>query len=102
MMLTIIPASELPRVSVKGIDKLVHFMLFLGFGFLVAGSISNGREIRFYALTLLLTVIYGITVEWLQRFIPGRSVDSLDILFNFLGALAGVSLYAILEKKSKS
>ncbi len=77
-------------------------MLFLGFGFLVAGSISNGREIRFYALTLLLTVIYGITVEWLQRFIPGRSVDSLDILFNFLGALAGVSLYAILEKKSKS
>lgn len=49
-----------------------------------------------------LSVLYGVSDEWHQAFVPGRSPDPVDVLADFVGALTAVGLawaWAILLRR---
>ena len=43
-------------------------------------------------LAIVLATLYGVTDEFHQLFVPGRSADRYDVLADFLGAGLGVAL----------
>ncbi|HOY26990.1 MAG: antibiotic resistance protein VanZ [Thermotogaceae bacterium] len=80
-----------------GSDKFMHFS-----GFFAGGLwLSLIHLLKTHRVNLLVVSIFLITgpvvLEMLQKFSPGRSVDPLDILANYLGWLVPVSLYAFIK-----
>jgi hypothetical protein len=98
-MLLIFIASSIPNLG--GLpggmsDKSGHA---LGYGILgavllraLAGGRLDGITWRRAGAALLLAVLYGISDEFHQSFVPGRSPDRLDVLADTLGAAVTIAL----------
>lgn len=72
-------------------DKLVHLLLYGGFGYLLLRAFrKDGTWTRRNVRVLLIVVLYGISDEWHQSFVPGRSVEFLDVLFDGFGGVLAV------------
>jgi len=69
-------------------DKVVHFLLYLTFGALLAWARHVGGRGIHVAL-ILVGVVYGGLDEWHQSFVPGRSPDLEDWLADAAGVVAG-------------
>jgi glycopeptide antibiotics resistance protein len=102
------PGQQLPDVNkVPGMDKMVHFGLFAVFAFLWARVFNNSKRKRikkskYIPNFLVFVFVFAILVEYIQRLVPGRSFDYMDILFNIMGVAAGAVLFYYLHKhKSK-
>lgn len=72
---------------------VVHIFLYAVLAGLIvsaAAGINRGWKIRNIILfAILFSVLYGITDEYHQGFVPGRTVSFLDLGFDFLGAVLG-------------
>ena len=77
-------------------DKPAHSFGYLGLGLVIARALARGLPRRIalrQALTgLALASFYGITDEFHQRFVAGRSADIADWYADSLGA--AVALFA--------
>lgn len=79
-------------------DKLIHFICFGLLSFLWCGvgidsKISPNPKKRILINYLVFGILAGIILEFLQRFIPFRSFDYLDMIVNEIGGLAGLIAY---------
>ncbi|RJP22647.1 MAG: VanZ family protein [Candidatus Omnitrophota bacterium] len=88
-------------------DKCVHMVLFgcLGFLFLRAWLQGEYSRISFFAIlvTIIFTTLYGISDEFHQSFVPGRTPDAQDVIADAVGAiLACVGVAVFYKNKSKS
>ncbi len=52
-------------------------------------------------LPFLLTVLYGISDEFHQSFVPGRDSSLADVAADAAGALAGTALLSLLPRNRK-
>jgi len=80
-------------------DKVAHAMGYALLGGLVARAMAGGFPVPFSlwsgAGSVAITVLYAISDEWHQRFVPGRSADVQDLLADAIGAVVAVSfMYA--------
>ena len=85
------PSIDAPMLF-PGQDKLFHLVVFGVLGFLVMGSLqasSSGYQPRQLWLVALGVMLYGVSDEFHQYFVPGRSVDAYDVLADALGGLLG-------------
>lgn len=90
IFLTSIPNPPVPRELAAG-DKLVHFGMYFGFGFLLARAVLQEASPTFTILaTVAVGAIVGALDEWHQQFIPGRSMDIADWRADAFGAALGV------------
>ncbi len=84
------PVEDLP--DIPGITQVGHFVLLAGMAGVVTLGMARsdrGTDRRLlYLLPLAGATLYGLFLEWVQLFVPGRSFEWADVLFNFLGALA--------------
>ena len=101
-----IPATKLPRFSMMFNDKLVHAAIFFIFGLLVYRALtSRSAPDRFDWTRLFISVsaviIYGLSDEIHQGFVPGRTVDVLDAMADAAGGLlaAGVIYFNLRRKR---
>lgn len=73
----------------------VHIGAYAGLGALAARAFAAGRlrnvTWRGVCGAIALSSIYGITDEYHQLFVPGRSFDVLDMLADALGSVVGAS-----------
>ena len=77
---------ELPENS----DKFIHTVAYMPLGFLFYMSLIKSGFGRYgFALAMLLTVLYGVTDEFHQAFVPGRYATIGDVMADSLGALLG-------------
>ena len=52
------------------------------------------------ALATLIATVYGITDEWHQSYVPGRTSDPLDVVADFVGALlATLAARALMRRR---
>ncbi len=81
------PGSGLP-LPFPHADKVVHGVLYgvLGAGILWALKSSTRRDL---AVAVGLASLYGITDEFHQSFVPGRTPDLVDWVADSAGALLG-------------
>ena len=49
-------------------------------------------------LILLFLIGWGVLMEWLQGYVPGREVSGLDIIANTIGVAIGTALYFVWKR----
>ncbi|MEJ2719007.1 MAG: VanZ family protein [Deltaproteobacteria bacterium] len=77
-------------------DKWAHLILFAGLGFLIARLVAGIRKVSFLhllAITVLFCLIYAITDEGHQYFVPGRTSEVGDLIADTIGGLLGALIY---------
>jgi VanZ family protein len=101
--LTLIPGEQIPNVPVFGIDKVVHICIFGLMMTLTAVGLYKSSLYVSIRKPILIAVFYslafGITIEFIQPYIPGRSFSLFDILANVIGVGLGYGLYLFLRTK---
>ena len=76
------------------LDKVEHVTAYflLALSYFNAGSAGGRRVGRAVAAGAWLAVVaFGISDEWHQSFVPGRSADVLDVLADAAGGALGVA-----------
>jgi VanZ family protein len=89
LVLTLIPGKELPDVPIFGIDKFVHVFIFGLLMVLTTYGLSKILLRNPALMSALYTCAFGIMVELIQPYVPGRSFSYFDILANMMGVVAG-------------
>lgn len=87
------------------IRKGAHFSEFCLLGILITLCfIAIGKKISYYTGTIFFICLsVGVTDEFIQSFIVGRSSEVRDVLIDFSGALLGylivILIFKIMQKK---
>jgi VanZ family protein len=83
-------------------DKSGHGVAYAGLGILMLFALVRGRAdrvtFRRAAIAVALATAYGVTDEWHQFFVPGRSAEVADVVADAVGATLGVALAAALAR----
>ena len=99
--LSSLPSPDPPSFGFEGEDKLLHvgayFVLtiaaFIAFGGRITGSTYGAsRAAAIYAL------MFGLSDEIHQYFVPGRSCDPLDWVADMIGTLLAVWVLRVLTR----
>lgn len=85
------------------LDKLLHLILYAGFGFLLYFTIKHTNAAKYASiLVILIGAIYGFTDEIHQSFVEGRTASPIDFIFDVIGVIlfiGMVNLVKFLNKK---
>lgn len=87
------PSDLQPRIN----DKLAHFLVFLVLG---VWAFFSWRQFAWRLYLTWFLVVYGITIEVTQYFVPGRYFSILDWVMDILGVLAALWLFDLLLKRT--
>ena len=95
-----LPGSTLPAgPELLGWDKIAHFGLFAGFGFLWMRVLhprrgtSRATVPKRMIVFLLVSLLLAVSGEVYQSLLPERTPDPYDALANALGVSAAVLLF---------
>ncbi len=92
---------DLPHPSSGWLDIVVssvaHAFLFGVLAVLLSRALANRR--RAWIFSLLLTMLYALTDELHQRFVPGRHPDLLDLLCDGVGAALALGLWIRVRRR---
>jgi VanZ family protein len=97
-MASIFCVSHLPVAPMPpGIDdKTGHMAAYVGLSVLVVRAVGGGLPCRVgasvAALAFAITAGYGLSDEFHQWFVPGRSADLADWYADVTGAVIGIGL----------
>jgi len=110
-ILTLMPGNDVPTIGwlsgFPNFDKIVHAGLFGGLTFLFClpyfkSSFSFQQKIHYFIRISLAAIVWGITVEFLQKyFVIGRDFDLLDWAADSVGVLIAFLLCREIIKKFK-
>ena len=95
-----IPGKDIPNINLFSFDKIAHFTVFAGFGWLWMRALTGPMNRR-TAYVLGFGLAYAALTEVYQGLLPfNRTPDVHDALANTLGLLTAVLLYRLLKKHS--
>jgi len=87
-------------------DKDLHTALYAGLGAVIVRALAGGWRqkvtVRVAVLAVVLTVLYGVSDEFHQHFVVGRTADVYDVLADLVGgsiAAAGLYAYTIISSR---
>lgn len=92
------PAATLPSTSIG--DKMEHVIAYAALGLLGTASSARGAT-RVMARVIPGLAAFGIGIELLQAFSPGRSPDPLDVLADLAGAGLGCGAALALRRMTR-
>ena len=79
--------------------KSAHFIAYMILGILASGLIFQYENIKKkYQISFLICVLYAISDEIHQLFVPGRAGQVRDVLIDSAGSLLGIVLVMIFMK----
>jgi VanZ family protein len=84
--------SNVAEPGIVHVDKYAHFLVYGLLATLVYRARRGKRGAAWMAIAA--ASVYGVTDEWHQSFVPGRSTELADWISDTLGAALAVSLYA--------
>lgn len=74
------------------IRKNAHFFAYLVLGLLIANAMRGYKGKRI-ALAVFVCVLYAVSDELHQLFVPGRAGQVMDVLIDSAGSVVGVLFY---------
>lgn len=87
------------------IRKTAHVTAYAILGALIVWAFSVHRRVtrRLILLSIIVAGVYAISDEIHQAFIPGRSAEIRDVLFDTAGAMIGASLagWVIIRRQNR-
>jgi len=99
--------SRAAEIDIKRLHHLTrknaHFFAYLILGILVLNAMrrSGVGGVRVVLITLLICVLYAVSDEVHQLFVPGRGGQISDVLIDSAGAAIGILVYLGLVKLRK-
>jgi VanZ family protein len=72
----------------------VHLAAYAGLAIVTTRATANGvRDVSWRAVVaaIVISSLYGVSDEYHQRFVPGRSFDVFDMLADTIGSIVGAS-----------
>jgi VanZ family protein len=89
---------------VHGLDKVVHCAVYAVLGLLTVQALAGYglRPLQAALWALLVCALYGVSDEWHQAFVPGRSTDIRDWAADVLGAALAVRVWWARQKAPES
>ncbi len=77
------------------VRKNAHFFIYLVLGVLVINALKSIKLIdyEYIIFSIVICILYAVTDEAHQIFIPGRSGQIRDVLIDSIGALVGILFY---------
>ena len=94
-ILSLLPPKS--GIEIQSNDKINHFIAYATFAFCGLSAYRGSKIGRF----LLFFVGYGLFLEWMQGFVPGREQSLLDALANTLGVGIGWTIFRVLSIKKQ-
>ncbi len=97
--------QDFPEAPMTDFDKLVHWGMFLTVSLVVFFESTNYFKNSIFKKELLLQsfffpIAYSGFIELMQEYLsPTRSGDWMDFLFDAIGALCGLVIVLIVNKK---
>jgi VanZ family protein len=74
------------------IRKNAHFFSYFVLGVLVMNALYQ-KGYRKFVLSLIICILYSISDEIHQTFVPGRGGNIIDVVIDSSGSLIGIGLY---------
>lgn len=98
------PADSISLPAFPGSDKIAHMVAYSFLGWSMLFSIpprhwKRKSEKLVYCFVLFLVLLYGISDEFHQSFIPGRQPDLRDIVADMAGGIAAISSWIVWKRK---
>ncbi|MDA3839777.1 MAG: epoxyqueuosine reductase QueH [Patescibacteria group bacterium] len=96
LILLTFPMKEFETHEITYYDKGVHFILFGIFAYLIFQYLLIDKNKEFLSAlkyAFLFSSLYSFSLEIVQAYVPGRTVDEYDLLFGIAGAALAM-LYA--------
>ncbi len=87
--------------SINGyVRKMAHFSIYTVLSIFISLSLSTYARFksRYWACSVLISMLYAITDELHQYFVPGRACQLKDVIIDTCGALLGAVFVILLLK----
>jgi VanZ family protein len=94
-------ASDTSAVPAVFSDKVLHLGAYALLGITVFHAFADGRFDRVTSgraiLAVLFCILYGISDEFHQSFVPGRTPDAKDLIADGVGAALGAAFLLLVK-----
>jgi VanZ family protein len=94
--------SGYPGIGSSNRAEFYHFSIFFIFGFFLLISLVKGKNKNLFFLGIFIGVLYGISDEVHQLFVPMRNCSLQDMLIDSIAILFAGIIYLLLIKTRKS
>jgi VanZ family protein len=94
--------EKLPQIATMLPDKVEHAFLFAGLGWLTARAVSRDFPVLGHGVWIacaLFSLAYGLSDEYHQSFVPGRTAEVGDVVADLFGGLAGALAYTTIGRR---
>lgn len=95
-----LPASDVPPLVD---DRILHFVEYFGFGICLALATAGWARKNFAvphaAAAVLAGMLYAVTDEWHQSFVPGRDPSLRDLGSDLVGLVAAQAVVLLLVRR---
>ena len=95
--LSSLPSPPGPPFEIPFLDKISHLIEYIILSYLLKRAFCASSNLKLNAhsqlLAMAIAILYGISDEFHQHFVPNRSVEGLDLLFDSIGAVLGSFIY---------
>jgi VanZ family protein len=92
-----IPGKALPETTIS--DKFLHIVEFGILSWLLGKAFRTAKKEVFIKhagiLSIIITILYGISNEIHQSFVPYRSTEFYDVIFDAIGAILAQGIFLI-------
>ena len=97
-ILSSIPGNSLPHFNVTLEDKFEHIIAYGVMGFLLARAVFYQTRFpawrnNYIAVVLIIGILFGISDEFHQYFVPGRFTDVMDLVADTIGICLGLLVF---------
>lgn len=98
---SLVSSNNIPKVSLLGNDKIVHFLFYFVFVVLWSfATVKSYLNIKYDLLIVAFAILYGIIIEVLQSVLTKtREADLYDMFANSLGAIVGFIGFFVVKNK---
>ena len=79
------------------ISFIIHFTLYFVLGFLAVRAFTPGKaalSLKLLLTPFLVCILYALSDEFHQQFVPGRGFEWVDLLADVVGIISGLLAYS--------
>ena len=94
-------STKIAKDYFNEVRKSAHFIEYLCLGILVINVIKDYKKIsyKWIIICILFFLLYSISDEVHQIYVPGRSCEVRDVLIDTSGSIIGIMIYCLINRK---
>lgn len=102
LFLSLMPTKNVSLGQVTYFDKVAHTIAYVILSFLLYTTLLRRKNPQAFLVSLVYAATLGCAIEFLQKLVPYRSFEILDMAANFFGSVFGVFVVKLKHKLTVS